>query len=115
MKLARLDRSLLARGLPRRALCDPFIEPSRVRQGGDEPSGVAPILLFAPSGKRVRVAPCSASLRRVRFGPTQGPCQSASLAFGVCHSRLPVSSLPVTGFGFAFLPRQGLAVAAFRG
>ena len=28
----------------------------------------------------------------------------------VCHSALPLSALPVTGAGRAFLPRQGLAV-----
>ena len=48
--------------------------------------------------------------RRVRFGPTQPPRQNASLAFGVCHSVLLLSALPVTGAGGAFLPRQGLGV-----
>ena len=37
---------------------------------------------FAPTGERVQVAPCSrASRRRVRFGPTHAPRQSASLAW----------------------------------
>ena len=50
------------------------------------------------------------SLRRIRFGPTQDSRQSAPLAFGVCHSALPLSDLPVTGAGGAFLPRPGLAL-----
>ena len=36
--------------------------------------------------------------------------ETASLAFGVCHSALLLSALPVTGAGGAFLPRQGLGV-----
>ena len=51
-----------------------------------------------------------ASRRRSRFGPTQGQRQNALLTFGVCHSTLLLSSLPVTGAGGAFLPRQGLGV-----
>ena len=57
------------------------------------------------------VTPCfRASRRRVRFGPTQPPRQNSSLAFGVCHSALLLSALPVTGAGDAFLPRQGLGI-----
>ena len=48
--------------------------------------------------------------RRSRFAPTQSQRQNALLAFGVCHSRLLLSVLPVTGAGGAFLPRQGLGV-----
>ena len=66
---------------------------------------------FAPAGERVRVAPCcTADLRRVRLAPPQRLRQSGPLAFGVCHSQLPLSALPVTGSGGAFLPRQGLGV-----
>ena len=36
--------------------------------------------------------------------------QLALRAFGVCHSTLLLSALPVTGTGGAFLPRQGLGV-----
>ena len=48
--------------------------------------------------------------RRSRFAPTQSQRQNALLAFGVCHSHLLLSVLPVTGAGGAFLPRQGLGV-----
>ena len=97
-KLARVARSLSA---PNR--CDPLIENFRARRNGDMPSGCAPKSYFAPNGDRVRVTPCSrASRRRVRFGPTQAPRQNASLAFGVCHSTLLLSSRPVIGAGGAF-------------
>ena len=49
--------------------------------------------------------------------PSPGPLwadasqrQNALLAFGVCHSTLLLSALPVTGAGGAFLPPQGLGV-----
>ena len=41
---------------------------------------------------------------RSRFAPPQGSRQSASLAFGVWHSALPLSALPVTGAGRAVPP-----------
>ena len=76
-----------------------------------QPSGCAPKSYFAPNGNRLQVTPCSrASRRRVRFGPTQAPRQTALLAFGVCHSTLLLSSRPVIGAVSAFLPRPGLAV-----
>ena len=76
-----------------------------------QPSGCAPKSYFAPNGNRLQVTPCSrASRRRVRFGPTQAPRQTALLAFGVCHSTLLLSSRPVVGAVSAFLPRPGLAV-----
>ena len=56
------------------------------------------------------VAPFAAGLRRARFVPTQDSRQNASLTFGVCHSALLLSALPVTGAGGAFLPRQGSGV-----
>ena len=63
---------------------------------------------FAPTGKRVQVAPCCiASLRRVRFAPPQRSRQIALLAFGVCHSQLPLSALPVTGSGGAVPTASG--------
>ena len=57
-----------------------------------------------------RLRHCSRFPCRSRFGPTQGQRQNALLAFGVCHSALLLSALPVTGAGGAFLPRQGLGV-----
>ena len=59
-------------------------------------------------GERVWVAPCSIACRcRSRFVPTQGSRQSASLAFGVCHSALPLSARPVTGGGRRFPTASG--------
>ena len=50
-------------------------------------------------------------------GPSPGPvwadaspAPERSAPFGVCHSALLLSALPVTGAGRAFLPRQGLGV-----
>ena len=106
-QLARVARSLSA---PNR--CDPLIENCRARRNGDMPSGGAPT--------RFRGRPENGFLglrhvlslprRRVRFVPTQGSRQTAPLAFGVCHSALLLSALPVPGAGGAFLPRQGLGV-----
>ena len=105
-QLARVACSLSA---PNR--CDPLIENCRARRNGDMPSGGAPTRFRADrrTGLGLRHV-LSLPRRRVRFGPTQSPRQNAPLAFGVCHSALLLSALPVTGAGGAFLPRQGLGV-----
>ena len=105
-QLARVARSL---STPNH--CDPLIENCRARRNGDMPSHGAPTRLCADrrTGLGLRHV-LSLPRRRVRFGPTQSPRQNASLAFGVCHSALLLSALPVTGAGGAFLPRQGLGV-----
>ena len=74
------------------------------------PSGVAPNLFRAVRRTGLGCAMFPRRPRRSRFGPTQGQRQNALLAFGVCHSTLLLSALPVTGAGGAFLPRQGLGV-----
>ena len=53
-----------------------------------------------------RCANCHGPLAfpRCRFEPTQGQRQNALLAFGVCHSTLLLSALPVTGAGGAVPP-----------
>ena len=41
------------------------------------------------------------------LGRRKASARTLKLAFGVCHSTLLLSALPVTGAGGAFLPRQG--------
>ena len=88
--------------------CAPLIENCRARRKRRHTFGLCVKSYFAPNGDQVQVKPCSrASRRRVRFGPTQAPRQNASLAFGVCHLTLLLSSRPVTGVGGAFPTASG--------
>ena len=104
----------MAQGRLRPKLGAPSIEGYLASRNGVKPSGGAPIWLCA--GRRT--GPGCAMLYRFPspgpFVPPQRSRQNGPLAFGVCHSRLLLSALPVTGSGGAFLPRHGLAVSAMR-
>ena len=117
MKLVAQHRSLWQESILRFPLrCVPFAGTWRVRfqvlrPGCDSPIGLAASdqrtgvglrhlpLAFTGSGWFRRKA-------RARTVPAPG---------GVWHSLLPLSALPVTGFGGAVPPASGLAVSAIRG
>ena len=62
-----------------------------------------------------RLRHCSRFPCRSRFGPTQGQRQNALLAFGVCHSALFLSALPVTGAAARSFRVRVWAFSAIRG
>ena len=63
-----------------------------------------PLCLICPPTLAVCELPLAALPCPVADWPTQGLRQNALLAFGVCHSTLPLSALPVTGAGDAVPP-----------
>ena len=108
MRLALEGHSLLARSWLRRALRVPFIEKYRASRNGDKPSGAAPILLLRRPengyGSRHLVSlPFAGSGWRRR----NARARTLPLAFGVCHSQLPLSALPVTSSGGDVPPASG--------
>ena len=108
MKLARGQRTLW-----QGAVCTLRTAVHSPGDNGPVP-GAPSRLLFPKQACRLRpengceVAPFAAGLCWFRFVPTQGSRQNGPPRLaGVCHSLLPLSALPVTGFVGAVPPVSG--------